>query len=73
MADITARGADRHLPASSGKVVSNGETQRDHSFGNSEELKWYEVRVRLYQSVSFHEVYLWYDIEVLGFARIGRN
>jgi hypothetical protein len=71
MAIVIGGGADRHLPASSGKVASNGKSQREHSFGNSEELKWYEVRVRLYQSISFQEVYLWYDIEVLGFVRIG--
>ena len=71
MANVAARRADRHLPASSGKVVSNGETQREHSFRNPGELNWYEVRVRLYQSISFQELYLFYDSEMLGFARIG--
>jgi hypothetical protein len=57
MAGVTAGGTDHRLPASTGKMASNGETQRGHSFGNPEELKWYEARVRLNQSISFQEVY----------------
>jgi hypothetical protein len=52
MASVIATGAELNFPASSGKVASNDETQREHSFGNPEELKWCEIRVRLYQSIS---------------------